>query len=142
MNIFTIGYEGATQAEVLAALSAAGVELLVDVRAVPLSRRPGFSKTVLQTGFAKSASTTSTSRRWERRPKGARRRASMITRGLRASMQVSLNCQKRSRRSHSFAAWPQGLKLRCCASNASRVSATGRCRSRQPCPRRRFKICL
>lgn len=44
MNIFTIGYEGATQPEAIATLSEAGVELLADVRAVPLSRRPGFSK--------------------------------------------------------------------------------------------------
>lgn len=51
MNIFTIGYEGATQAGVIATLSAAGVELLVDVRAVPLSRRPGFSKNVLANGL-------------------------------------------------------------------------------------------
>jgi uncharacterized protein (DUF488 family) len=47
MEIFTIGYEGATQAETIATLSAAGVKLLADVRAVPLSRRPGFSKNIL-----------------------------------------------------------------------------------------------
>ena len=47
MTIFTIGYEGATVAEFLAALQAAGVERVIDVRALPLSRRPGFSKTVL-----------------------------------------------------------------------------------------------
>jgi uncharacterized protein (DUF488 family) len=51
MQIFTIGYEGATQAEVIAALTAAGVQLLADVRAVPLSRRPGFSKNVLAAGL-------------------------------------------------------------------------------------------
>lgn len=51
MRIFTIGYEGAAQAEVIATLSAAGVELLADVRAVPLSRRPGFSKNVLANGL-------------------------------------------------------------------------------------------
>lgn len=51
MEIFTIGYEGATQAEVFATLSAAGVKLLADVRAVPLSRRPGFSKNVLAGGL-------------------------------------------------------------------------------------------
>jgi uncharacterized protein (DUF488 family) len=51
MNIFTIGYEGATQAEVVATLSAAGVKLLADVRAVPLSRRPGFSKNILANGL-------------------------------------------------------------------------------------------
>lgn len=47
MKIFTIGYEGTTQAELVAALQAAGVERLIDVRAVPLSRKPGFSKNVL-----------------------------------------------------------------------------------------------
>ncbi|OYX76016.1 MAG: hypothetical protein B7Y85_11550 [Brevundimonas sp. 32-68-21] len=34
MNIFTIGYEGATQAQVIDRLKAAGVDLLIDVRAV------------------------------------------------------------------------------------------------------------
>jgi len=47
MKIFTIGYEGVTQGEFIAALAQAGVGLLADVRAVPLSRRPGFSKNVL-----------------------------------------------------------------------------------------------
>lgn len=47
MQIFTIGYEGATQADFVACLLQAGVTLLADVRAVPLSRRPGFSKNVL-----------------------------------------------------------------------------------------------
>src|SRR5919197_4026258 len=47
MRIFTIGYEGATVGEFLAALKAAGVERVIDVRALPLSRRPGFSKSPL-----------------------------------------------------------------------------------------------
>ena len=47
MKLFTIGYEGATQAEVIARLKAAGVRRLVDVRAVAASRRAGFSKTIL-----------------------------------------------------------------------------------------------
>lgn len=42
-----IGYEMATVASVMAALMAAGVEVLIDVRALPLSRKPGFSKTAL-----------------------------------------------------------------------------------------------
>jgi uncharacterized protein (DUF488 family) len=48
MRIFTIGYEGATVGEFIAALQAAGVERIIDVRALPLSRRPGFSKTPLR----------------------------------------------------------------------------------------------
>ena len=54
MRIFTIGYEGATQAELIAALQAAGVELLADIRAVPLSRRPGFSKDILAAGLSEA----------------------------------------------------------------------------------------
>ena len=51
MQIFTIGYEGATQADLIATLVAAGVKQLADVRAVPLSRRPGFSKNILASGL-------------------------------------------------------------------------------------------
>ena len=47
MRIFTIGYEATTMAEFIAALQKAGVERIIDVRAVPLSRRPGFSKNIL-----------------------------------------------------------------------------------------------
>jgi len=46
-RIFTIGYEQATQAQVIGALKAAGVKLVIDVRAVAASRRAGFSKTIL-----------------------------------------------------------------------------------------------
>ncbi len=51
MRIFTIGYEGATQPELIAALGKAGVERVIDVRAVPLSRKPGFSKNILAAGL-------------------------------------------------------------------------------------------
>jgi uncharacterized protein (DUF488 family) len=47
MKLATIGYESATQADVIARLKAAGVEVLIDVRAVAASRRAGFSKTLL-----------------------------------------------------------------------------------------------
>ena len=46
--LFTIGYERATSAQVIGALRAAHVELLVDVRAVAASRRAGFSKSALR----------------------------------------------------------------------------------------------
>lgn len=46
-KIFTIGYEATTMADFLSAVKAAGVERVIDVRALPLSRRPGFSKTSL-----------------------------------------------------------------------------------------------
>ncbi|MCD2323718.1 DUF488 domain-containing protein [Sphingomonas sp. IC-56] len=47
MKIFTIGYEATTMGEFIAALQRAGVERVIDVRALPLSRRPGFSKNIL-----------------------------------------------------------------------------------------------
>jgi uncharacterized protein (DUF488 family) len=50
--IATIGYEAATMASFLDALRGAGVGLLVDVRAVASSRRPGFSKTRLAANLA------------------------------------------------------------------------------------------
>ena len=54
MRLFTIGYEGATMGEFLAALQSAGVKRVIDVRAVPNSRRPGFSKTPLKNALAEA----------------------------------------------------------------------------------------
>ena len=51
MRIFTIGYEGTTVPEFIAALKSAGVARVIDVRALPLSRRPGFSKSPLKTAL-------------------------------------------------------------------------------------------
>lgn len=48
----TIGYEGSTQSAVLDALAQAGVALLIDVRAVAASRKPGFSKRLLAASLA------------------------------------------------------------------------------------------
>jgi uncharacterized protein (DUF488 family) len=47
MKLATIGYERETQAAVIRRLKDAGVEVLIDVRAVAASRRAGFSKTLL-----------------------------------------------------------------------------------------------
>lgn len=46
-EVATVGYQGATVHTFLDALRNAGVDLLVDVRAVASSRRPGFSKSAL-----------------------------------------------------------------------------------------------
>ena len=46
-TLFTIGYEGANIANFLATLSVAGVTHLIDIRDVPASRKPGFSKNSL-----------------------------------------------------------------------------------------------
>lgn len=45
--LFTIGYQQASQRDVIAALRAAKVKLVVDTRAVAASRRAGFSKRML-----------------------------------------------------------------------------------------------
>jgi len=49
-TLYTVGYEKARLADVIAALKAAGVETLIDVRDRPQSRRPGFSKSQLSAG--------------------------------------------------------------------------------------------
>src|SRR3954452_17550612 len=47
-TLYTIGYEKARLADVIATLTAAGIGTLIDVRAQPISRRPGFSKRQLE----------------------------------------------------------------------------------------------
>ena len=46
-ELATIGYENETQGDVIGKLKDAGVEIVIDVRAVPSSRRAGFSKNIL-----------------------------------------------------------------------------------------------
>ena len=46
--LFTIGYEKARLADVIATLAEAGVATLIDVRDRPISRRPGFSQRQLE----------------------------------------------------------------------------------------------
>ena len=50
-DLLTIGYEGCTIQDVLTALTEAEVGLLIDVRALPRSRKPGFSKRQLAAGL-------------------------------------------------------------------------------------------
>lgn len=51
-ELLTIGYEGSTPEAFDAALAAARVELVVDVRAIAASRRRGFAKTALSDRLA------------------------------------------------------------------------------------------
>jgi uncharacterized protein (DUF488 family) len=53
-KIATIGYEQTSQDHVLGALENAGIDLLVDVRAVTASRRAGFAKRQLSAGLAEA----------------------------------------------------------------------------------------
>ena len=52
MRIATIGYQRRSPAELVDALVAAGVTRLIDVRAVPASRKPGFAKARLAAALA------------------------------------------------------------------------------------------
>jgi uncharacterized protein (DUF488 family) len=52
--VATIGYERAPLPDVISRLQAAGVTLLIDVRAIAASRRPGFSKTLLGASLAEA----------------------------------------------------------------------------------------
>jgi uncharacterized protein (DUF488 family) len=54
MKLRTIGYEAATQSAVIDCLRGAGVEVVIDVRAVASSRRAGFSKTILAASLAEA----------------------------------------------------------------------------------------
>lgn len=46
-ELYTIGYEGSGVEAFVAALQRSGIQTLIDVRDVPLSRKRGFSKTAL-----------------------------------------------------------------------------------------------
>lgn len=46
-QVLTVGYENTTPAGLIGALQASGVRVLVDVRALANSRKPGFAKTAL-----------------------------------------------------------------------------------------------
>lgn len=54
MKLATIGYENATQPDVIDRLKAADVKVVIDVRAVPSSRRAGFSKRILAASLAEA----------------------------------------------------------------------------------------
>ncbi|WP_372616967.1 DUF488 family protein [Falsiroseomonas sp.] len=53
-EVATIGYETATPATLVAALRAAGVARVVDVRALANSRKPGFAKRALSAALAEA----------------------------------------------------------------------------------------
>jgi uncharacterized protein (DUF488 family) len=46
-HLYTIGYQGKSIEEVIEVLERAKVHIVIDVRAMPISRRPSFSKTAL-----------------------------------------------------------------------------------------------
>ncbi len=54
LAVYTVGYEGRTADELLSVLLAAGVTRLVDIRELPLSRKPGLSKRALSDALAEA----------------------------------------------------------------------------------------
>ena len=52
ITLATIGYQGTTVPVLIATMKAAGVTMVLDVRAVPWSRRPGFAKRALAESLA------------------------------------------------------------------------------------------
>lgn len=52
MNVYSIGYQGASPDSLSSALVTAGVRQLIDVRAIAWSQRPQFRKTALATALA------------------------------------------------------------------------------------------
>ena len=53
-KVFTIGYEDKTPDSLIECLREAGVQRVVDVRELPLSRRYGFSKSALAAALARA----------------------------------------------------------------------------------------
>ena len=54
LALASIGYERATVGDLIATLHGAGITCLVDVRDLPVSRRPGFAKTALAEALAEA----------------------------------------------------------------------------------------
>jgi uncharacterized protein (DUF488 family) len=52
LQVLTIGYEAVSLVDFLATLKAAGVQQLLDIRELPISRRKGFSKSALSAALA------------------------------------------------------------------------------------------
>ena len=100
-KLFTIGYEQTPPKSVLDELEQAGVKLLVDVRAVASSRRPGFSKNQLAAGLDERGIAYLASARAghaEERPRSrAQRRIRHATQNLREAPQDDAG-QRRTRR--------------------------------------------
>lgn len=51
-QLYTIGYEGSAQADLLHTLLYNDIHVLLDIRELPQSRKPGFSKTALSAALA------------------------------------------------------------------------------------------
>ena len=50
-RLYTIGYTGFSSPEFILTLIENGIECLIDARELPISRKPGFSKSAMQRGL-------------------------------------------------------------------------------------------
>ena len=53
-DLLTVGYQGTVADTLIRGLVGAGVRRVIDVRAIPMSRKPGFSKRILAASLAAS----------------------------------------------------------------------------------------
>jgi uncharacterized protein (DUF488 family) len=53
MKLMTCGYEGAQVAQFFSTLQSHQIEMIIDLRELPLSRKPGFSKSALMTSASR-----------------------------------------------------------------------------------------
>jgi hypothetical protein len=126
MRIFTIGYEGTTMADFLAALKEAGVRQLIDVRAVASSRRPGFSKTALRNSLAEEGIGYVHLRALGTPADGrAAARAGRLD-DLKRIYAGQLELPKRSPKPRRWSHLRAKSRARCSATSVNRAAATGR----------------
>lgn len=74
LRLFSVGYQGRTLAELVRLLERADVDLVIDVRELPWSRKPGLSRRGLEAGLAK-AGITYLHARFAGNPRGLRAKA-------------------------------------------------------------------
>lgn len=126
-RIFTIGYEGATQDQFIATLQQAGVVQVIDVRAVPLSRKPGFSKNVLAAGLKAAGIAYVHLKALGTPPEGREAARKGNLPGWSASMPGSSTCRRRRFRRRRCWSLPPTAPARCSASSATPACATAVC---------------
>jgi uncharacterized protein (DUF488 family) len=92
-------------AEFIAALKGAGVERVIDVRAVPLSRRPGFSKNILAASLREAGIEYVHLKNLGTPKPGAMRPRRATSRRWRRCTKPSSNCPKHKPRRRRCARW-------------------------------------
>ena len=117
VTIVSVGYQGRSVGELIDVLRQGGVEVLVDVRLNPISRKPGFSKNPLSQALAEAG----IGYRHERELGNPRERT--VTRSTRSGTRHT--CGRADQRlTPSSWSWPGPSGLRCCATSACTANVT------------------